>query len=306
MPRLEVELAGLRLRNPTVLASGILGLSAGLAKRVEEAGAGAFTTKTVTREPRPGYPNPTFVVLEHGYLNAVGLANPGIDYFCGELLEMKKVVRIPVILSVGGGSSEELAEVARRGAACGVDAIELNISCPHVKGMGVELGSDPGEVAEAVRAIKRETGLPLFVKLSVHHDYISVAEESLKAGADGLTAINTVRAMAIDIYARRPILSNVYGGYSGPAIRPIALRVVYELYEAFPRVPIIGVGGVDGWQAAVEFLLAGARAVGVGSVIAAKDLAIFREIVEGLRRYLEAEGFESVEEIVGLAHEIRA
>lgn len=304
MPRLQVELAGLKLRNPTVLASGVLGLSAGLAKRVEEAGAGAFTTKTVTLEPRRGYPNPTFAVLEHGYLNAVGLANPGIDYFCGELVEMKKLLKIPLILSVGGGSSEEVAEVARRGSACGADAIELNVSCPHVKGMGVELGSDPCEVAEAVRRIKRETGLPTFVKLSVHHNYLQIAEESLKAGADGFTAINTVRAVAIDVYARKPVLSNVYGGYSGPAIRPIAVGVVYELYEHFPRTPIIGVGGVDSWQAALEFLLAGARAVGVGSAIAAKDLAIFGEIVEGLIRYLESEGFSSIEEIVGLAHSV--
>jgi dihydroorotate dehydrogenase (NAD+) catalytic subunit len=303
LPRLEVELAGLKLRNPTVLASGVLGLSAGLAKRVEEAGAGAFTTKTITLEPRRGYPNPTFVVLEHGYLNAVGLANPGIDYFCSELREMKGLLKIPLILSVGGSSADEVTEVARRGAACGADAIELNVSCPHVKGLGVELGSDPGEVAEAVRRIKRETGLPIFVKLSLHHDYLRVAEECLKAGADGFTALNTIRAMAIDVYARKPVLSNVYGGYSGPAIKPIAVRVVYELYERFPRTPIIGVGGVDSWQAAIEFLLAGARAVGVGSAIAVKDLTIFREILEGLNRYLESEGFSSIEEVVGLAHD---
>ena len=298
---LEVEVAGLRLRNPTVLASGVLGVSASLAKRVEEAGAGAFTTKTVMREPRRGYMNPTFVVLEHGYLNAVGLANPGIEHFCQELREMRESLSIPVILSVGGGSAEELVEVARRGVECGAQAVELNVSCPHVRGMGVELGHRADEVAGAVGEIRR-LGVPVLVKLSVHHDYIRLAEACLDAGASGFTAINTVRGMAIDIYARKPVLSNVYGGYSGPAIRPIAVRVVYELYEAFPGVPIIGVGGVDGWEAALELILAGASAVGVGSAIAEKDLAIFGEIVRGLKEYMEREGFSSIKELVGLAH----
>jgi dihydroorotate dehydrogenase (NAD+) catalytic subunit len=298
---LEVEVAGLRLRNPTVLASGVLGVSASLAKRVEEAGAGAFTTKTVTREPRRGYMNPTFVVLKHGYLNAVGLANPGIEHFCQELREMRESLSIPVILSVGGGSAEELVEVARRGVECGAQAVELNVSCPHVRGMGVELGHRADEVAGAVGEIRR-LGVPVLVKLSVHHDYLRLAEACLDAGASGFTAINTVRGMAIDIYARKPVLSNVYGGYSGPAIRPIAVRVVYELYEAFPGVPIIGIGGVDGWEAALELILAGASAVGVGSAIAEKDLAIFEEIVRGLKEYMEREGFSSIKELVGLAH----
>jgi len=301
LPRLEVELAGLKLRNPTVLAAGVLGLSAGLAKRVEEAGAGAFTTKTVTLEPRRGYLNPTFAVLEHGYLNAVGLANPGIEYFCRELREMRRLLSIPVILSAGGGSAEELVEVARRGVECGAHAVELNVSCPHVSGMGVELGHRVDEVASAVSEIRR-LGVPIFVKLSVHHDYVKLAEACLDAGASGFTAINAVRGMAIDIYARKPVLSNVYGGYSGPAIRPIAVRVVYELYEAFPEVPIIGVGGVDGWESALEFILAGASAVGIGSAIARKDLRLFEEIVKGLEEYMEREGFGSIGELVGLAH----
>jgi len=298
---LEVYLAGLRLRNPTVLASGILGVSASLAKRVEEAGAGAFTTKTVTREPRKGYMNPTFVVLEHGYLNAVGLANPGIEYFCQELREMRESLSIPIILSAGGGSAEELVEVAKRGVECGAHAVELNVSCPHVRGMGVELGHRADEVAGAVGEIRR-LGVPVFVKLSAHHDYLKLAEACLDAGASGFTAINTVKGMAIDIYARKPVLSNIYGGYSGPAIRPIAVRVVYELYEAFPGVPIVGVGGVDGWEAALELILAGASAVGVGSAIAEKDLGIFEEIARGLREYMEREGFSSIRELVGFAH----
>lgn len=302
MPSLEVRLAGLRLRNPTVIASGILGTSASIAKRVEEAGAGAFTTKTITLEPRRGYENPTFVELEHGYLNAIGLANPGIDAFCSELEKMRKTLSIPVILSVGGGSMKELVDVALRGVSCGASALELNVSCPHVKGMGAEVGDNPETVAEIVRAIRDATDLPLFVKLSPHHDYVKLALKALEAGASGFTAINTVRGMVIDIYARRPVLSNRFGGYSGRGIRPIAVKVVYDLYERVGDAPIIGVGGVDSWQAAVEMMLAGASAVGVGSEIARKDLGLFREINEGISLYLEREGFSSVKEIVGLAH----
>jgi len=304
LPSLEVELAGLRLRNPTVLASGILGTSASLAKRVEEAGAGAFTTKTITPEPRRGYENPTFVELEHGFLNAIGLANPGIEAFCSELRAMRGTLSIPVILSAGGGRLEDFVEVAARGMECGAQAVELNVSCPHVKGMGAEVGDNPEVVARIVAELSGSVKAPVLVKLSPHHDYLRVAEKAIGAGASGLTAINTVRGMAIDIYARRPVLSNKYGGYSGPGIRPVAVKVVYDLYERFGDVPIIGVGGVDSWQAAVEMMLAGASAVGVGSSIARKDLALFSEIARGLSKYLEDEGFASVKEIVGLAHKV--
>lgn len=302
MPSLEVKLAGLRLRNPTVLASGILGTSADLARRVEEAGAGAFTTKTITPEERRGYSNPTFVELDFGFLNAIGLANPGIEAFCGELRRMRELLSIPVILSVGGASAEDFARVAARGVECGAQALELNVSCPHVKGMGAEVGDKPELVAEIVEEIRSRVEVPVFVKLSPHHDYLRVAERALDAGASGFTAINTVRGMVIDVYARMPVLSNKFGGYSGPAIRPIAVKVVYDLYEEFGSVPVIGVGGVDSWQAAVEMILAGARAVGVGSAIARRGLAIFSEIVSGIAEYLEEEGFNSVEEMVGLAH----
>jgi len=302
---LSVRLASLSLRNPTVLASGILGISASLARRIEAAGAGAFTTKTVTREPRRGYFNPVFVELEHGYLNAIGLSNPGIDYFKKELEEMKRTVKIPVILSVGGSTPEEIEYVARQGAEAGVDALELNVSCPHIKGMGLEMGDNAETVREIVKRVKAAVGeKPVFVKISPHHRYVELADAALSAGADGVVAINTLRAMSIDIYAKAPVLSNVRGGYSGPAILPVAVRVVYDIYEAVGRVPIIGVGGVDSWRAAVELLLAGASAVGIGSAIAAKDLSLFRDVLDGLRQYMRNERFSSVEEIVGYAHKV--
>ncbi|MCS7126264.1 MAG: dihydroorotate dehydrogenase [Aigarchaeota archaeon] len=301
---LQIELAGLKLRNPLILASGILGNSASLALRIEEAGAGAYTTKTITKDARPGYRNPSFVKLETGYLNAVGLANPGIDYFSEELDLMKKLLKIPVILSVGGKDLEEYEYVVKVGVEHGVDAFELNLSCPHVEKMGAELGEDLEAAINIIRRVKAVAhGRPIFLKLSAHYNYLKLAEEAVRAGISGFTAINTLRGLAIDIYARTPILSNIYGGYSGPGIKPIALKVVYDLYERFRNVPIIGVGGVDSWVSALEMILAGASAVGIGSAIATKDLEVFREIIEGLRRYLETEGFRSIVELVGLAHE---
>ena len=302
---LRVELAGIRLRNPLVLASGILGTTISLLKRVEKAGAGAVTTKTLTLRPRPGYPNPVLVELDFGFVNAMGLPNPGVDYFLDELYGEQKVeIEIPVIISIGGGSAEEFSVISSKLRKYPVEAVELNLSCPHVKGHGLELGSDPEAVYEVVSSIRSNLPhTPLFVKLSANvASVLDIAEAALRAGASGFVAINTLRAMVIDIYAKKPVLSNVYGGLSGPAIRPVAVRVVYELYENFPRVPIIGVGGVDSWHAAVEFLLAGASAVGIGSVIARKDLAVFDEILKGLKTYLKAEGYERIGDIVGLAH----
>lgn len=302
---LSIKLSSLSLRNPTVLASGILGVSASLARRVESAGAGAYTTKTITRKPRKGYSNPVFVELEHGYLNAIGLSNPGIDYFKEELKKMKKSLEIPVILSIGGNTPEDFEYTAKAGVSMGVDALELNISCPHVKGVGLEIGDDIKLVKEIVKRVKAVAGgKPVFVKLSLHHRYIELAEATLSAGADGLVAINTIRGIAIDIYAKTPILSNIRGGYSGPAILPIAVRVVYDIYEALGHVPIIGVGGVDSWKAAVELILAGASAVGIGSAIASRDLSLFKDIVDGLKQYMRDEGFKSIEEMIGYAHRV--
>lgn len=303
---LEINLAGIRLRNPIVLASGILGVSMSLLKRVEQAGAGAVTTKTITLNPRQGYANPVFVDLEYGFLNAMGLPNPGVDYFVREFFEGCERLNIPLIVSIGGGSAEEFYEICARICKCPMDAVELNLSCPHAKGYGLEVGADPQHVYDIVRRVRKcFPSKPIFVKLSATvPSIVEVAEAALKAGASGFVAINTVRAIAIDIYAKKPILSNVYGGLSGPAIKPIAVRVVYELYENFKNVPIIGVGGVDSWETAVEFLLAGARAVGIGSAVVRRDLEIFNEILEGLKRYLEVEGYDRVSDIVGLAHEV--
>ena len=299
---LSVEVAGMKLRNPLILASGILGITPGTLKRVERAGAGAVTTKTITKEKKSGYGNPVIVELEYGLLNAMGLPNPGVKYFLEEMKEMKKMLEIPLIVSIAGSTPDEYAYLAKIVSHAGADAIELNLSCPHVEKTGVEVGSDPDMVYDIVKNVKIASNKPILVKLSaMTPSIVEIGKAAVDGGADGIVAINTIRAMAIDIYARRPILSNKFGGLSGPAIKPIAVRCVYELYEAV-RVPIIGVGGILNWQDAVEFILAGATAVEVGTAIAIRDLNIFREIKEGLIRYMIEEGFNSIKELIGIAH----
>lgn len=298
---LSVRLAGLFMPNPTMLASGILGMSAETMKRAAEAGAGAVVTKSVGLRASNGYPNPTVIQIECGFLNAVGLPNPGIHKFIEEIKALKDL-GIPVIVSVFGFSPKEYAEVAGLAADAGASAIELNLSCPHVRGTGAEIGQNPRMVKMTVEAVKGSVSKPVFAKLTPNtSDIVGLAEAAVSAGADAVTAINTVRAMAIDVETFRPILANRVGGLSGPAIKPIALRCVYEIYEAV-SVPIIGCGGIMGWRDAAEFMLAGASAVQIGSAVAFEGLSIFKSINTGLAEYLARKGFRSVSEIVGLAH----
>jgi len=299
--QIETEIAGLRLRNPTILASGILGTSADYLMKIAQAGAGAVTTKSVGSKPREGYKNPTVIQVECGILNAVGLPNPGIQMFVKEIREIRSL-EIPLIVSVYGFSPEEYAEVATMAVEAGADAVELNLSCPHVKGAGAEIGRSPEMVSLVIEKVKESVGKPIFAKLSPNvADIKEIAVAAATSGADAITAINTVRAMAIDIETCRPILANKIGGLSGGAIKPIAVRCVYEIYEAVD-VPIIGCGGVRTWRDAVELMLAGASAVQIGSAIAYEGLSVFRNIVEGVKSYLRRKKFGSVREIVGLAH----
>lgn len=298
---LSVRIAGLFMPNPTMLASGILGMSAETLRRAAEAGAGAVVTKSVGPRPSSGYPNPTVIQIDCGFLNAVGLPNPGIHRFVEEIRSLRDL-EVPVIVSIFGFSPNEYAEVAGIAVDAGASAVELNLSCPHVKGTGAEMGQDPKMVRSVVEAVKGSINRPVFAKLTPNTaNIVELADAAASAGADAITAINTVRAMAIDVETFRPILANKIGGLSGPAIKPIALRCVYEIYEAV-SVPVIGCGGIMGWRDAVEFMLAGASAIQVGSAIAIKGLQIFRDICAGLAEYLAAKGFRSVGEIVGLAH----
>jgi dihydroorotate dehydrogenase (NAD+) catalytic subunit len=295
-------LAGLRLANPTILASGILGYSAETLESIVKGGAGAVVTKSVGLKPRVGYANPTIVQTSCGLINAMGLPNPGIDEFVKEIHEAKTVLNVPLIVSVYGFSAEEYATVAKKAVDAGANAVELNVSCPHVRETGSEIGQNPKILAEVVGKVKAVVDKPVFVKLSPNvTSIVEIAEAAAKAGADALTAINTVRAMVIDTETAMPILSNKIGGLSGPAMKPIAIRCVYEIYEHV-KVPIIGCGGIVNWRDAVEFLLAGASAVQIGTAVAQKGPNVFRAVTRGINVYLKRKGFESVNKIVGLSH----
>jgi dihydroorotate dehydrogenase (NAD+) catalytic subunit len=299
--RLATKIAGLKLANPTILASGILGYTGLSLKSVIEAGAGAVVTKSMGLEPRTGYPNPTVVQTDCGLLNAMGLPNPGISHFKEEMKELKNN-GVPIIMSIYGYSSEEFAMVAETAAEIGADAIELNVSCPHVKKAGAEIGCDPQLLTEIVKTVKKKVNIPVIAKLTPNVANIGeIAEAAEKAGADAITAINTVKAMSIEIETGRPLLANKFGGLSGPAIKPIAVRCVYDVYSSVD-VPVIGCGGITSWQDAIEFMLAGASAVQIGTAIAFKDVNVFTSVTKGINTYLQRKSFKNVKELVGLAH----
>jgi dihydroorotate dehydrogenase (NAD+) catalytic subunit len=232
----------------------------------------------------------------------MGLPNPGIAVYSEEIKFSKTILRVPVIVSVFGYSAEEYAAVAKGAVEAGADAVELNVSCPHVKQTGAEIGQNPKLLAEVVQMVKAAINKPLIVKLSPNvTDLTVLAHAAVEAGADALTAVNTIKAMAVDAETMRPILANVKGGLSGPAVKPVALRCVYDIYEAFEDVPIIGCGGISDWRDAVEFFLAGASAVQIGTAVAT-DIEVFQTINKGVETYLRRKQIGSVKEIVGLAH----
>jgi dihydroorotate dehydrogenase (NAD+) catalytic subunit len=286
-----------------MLAAGILGLSGASMRQIIDSGAGAVVTKSVGLKPREGYPNPSVAQVSCGLINAMGLPNPRVHDFVEEIREAKRGEgNVPVIVSVYGFSAEEFAKVARIGDRAGADALELNVSCPHVEKTGSEIGQSPKLVAEVVEKVRAAVKKPVILKLTPNvADVAEVAKVGVEAGADAITAINTVRAMKIDVETAQPVLANKIGGLSGPAIKPIAVRCVYEIYEAVD-VPLIGCGGIATWQDAAEFMLAGASAVQIGTAIASKDLGVFKSVTRGIDSYVRGKGFGSVKEIVGLSH----
>ena len=299
-PDLSVEFAGIKLPNPTILASGILGVSGEILIRVSRAGAGGVVSKSFNRIGREGYRNPSFIEVPGGFLNALGIPNPGMEEMREEV-ETASKQGIRVIASVFGFDAEEFAEAAAMGEKGGAIAIELNVSCPHVKEVGVEIGQRPRVVADVTRAVKSRVRVPVFVKLSPNvTDITEIAKAAESAGADGITAINSVLGTAVDVDSGFPILGGVLGGLSGPAIHAIALRAVYQIRQAV-SIPIIGVGGIEDWKGAVEMMMAGASAVQIGSAITTKGLDVFREVTLGLGKFLERKGYRSVREIVSMA-----
>jgi dihydroorotate dehydrogenase (NAD+) catalytic subunit len=299
---ISTSIAGVSLRNPTILAAGVLGLTASSLLKVWRAGAGAVVTKSVGIEPREGYKNPTVVDVGCGLINAMGLPNPGVEEFIEEIRTLKqRNSEVRIIASVYGGAVKDFVSTVDVIAQTAVDAIELNVSCPHVKKMGVEVGQDPALLREIVNSVKSITGCPVFTKLSPNTSNIQrLASVIEAAGGDAVVAVNTLRAMAINIETGRPILGNHIGGLSGPALKPVALRCVYEIAQTV-SIPIIGCGGIMNWQDAVEYFYAGAHAVQIGTAIAYKEVTVFNDITNGIRAFLDLKGYQSVKEIVGLS-----
>ncbi|MGQ0797759.1 MAG: dihydroorotate dehydrogenase [Methanobacteriota archaeon] len=302
MVSLETDFAGIKMWNPTMLASGFLDETGGSLLRVYREGAGAVVTKSIGPEPREGNANPTIVELDVGMLNAVGLPNPG-------MVEFEREVKIAldggalVIGSVYGKDAAEYAAVADRLASYGVAAIELNLSCPHARGLGTEIAQSVDAVQQFTRAVKDVVDVPVLPKLSPNVSNIAafgIAAE--KGGADGIVAINTVKAMAISPELKIPILANTYGGLSGPAIRPIGVKAIYDLYEAID-VPLVGVGGIATGRDAIEYLMAGASAVQIGTAIATHGLGVFERVKTEMSSVLEEIGAKSVADVIGVAHE---
>lgn len=302
MADLNVDVAGLKLKNPVMLASGILGETGASLVRVAQAGAGAVVTKSIGLEAREGYANPTVLELEAGILNAVGLANPGADEYANELKSAKRG-DVPVIASVFGKSEGEMSQVAKLMEKAGASAIELNLSCPHARNVGAELGRDPEVVGSIVSSVKNSVDIPVFAKITPNvTDVADTALAVANSRGDGIVAINTIKAMAINPETGMPILSNRVGGLSGPAIKPIGVRCVYELYESI-EIPIIGVGGILTGRDALEYMMAGATTIQIGSAAYYRGIEVFARVVDEINEFLDEHGFKSVNEVIGIAHD---
>jgi dihydroorotate dehydrogenase (NAD+) catalytic subunit len=232
----------------------------------------------------------------------MGLPNPGIQAYAEEM-KLARASKVPIFASVFAASIKDFIFVSSKMEEYGANAIELNLSCPHAKGYGMEMGIDPDIVHDIVKEVKGSVKIPVFAKLTPNtHRLVEVGLAVEKAGGDGIVAINTVKAIAISVEFRRPVLSNISGGLSGPAVKPIGLRSVYDLYSKV-SIPIIGVGGIDDWRDAMEYIMAGARAVQVGSAIGRKGLRVFEDVKTGMRVYMEANGVKSISDLVGVANE---
>ena len=298
---ISTNIGSLPLKNPTMLASGIMDEDAGSMKRIIKCGAGAIVTKSIGLQPREGYPNPTLIELEYGILNAMGLPNPGIDEFGEEILQLKKS-KTPIIGSIYGANAKEFIELGQKMEDYGVSAIELNLSCPHAKRYGLEVGSDPKLIQIITSSVKVNVNIPVFVKLSPNATNISEIAKAAESGnADAIVAINSVKAMKINIEVGKPVLSNKIGGYSGRAIKPIGVRCVYEIAEHVD-IPIIGVGGILSGEDAIEYMMAGASAIQIGAGVFYRELDIFKKIKKEIEQWMDKHSYKKISDIVGVAH----
>ncbi len=301
---LSTTLCGVRLPNPTVLASGILGLSHEVMVRVVHAGAGAITTKSCSLQPRSGHHNPTVLDWGQGLINAVGLSNPGVEVMVEEIRAAKEQLAplgVPIIASIFAESIYDFGTIARFISEAEPDLIEVNISCPNIDDRYRQMfAANPYVAAQVTRRVKQNTDIPVLVKLSPNvTDVVEIARAVVEAGADGITAINSLGpGLIVDIETCRPVLAHTTGGLSGPAIRPIAVRCVYDICRAVD-VPVVAVGGVASGRDAVEMLLVGATAVGIGSAVYYRGIEVFQQVCDELREYMARHGYARVEEVRG-------
>lgn len=299
---LTTQLAGITLRNPILTSSGTYGFGEEYAAYCPVEALGGITLKGITPLPRLGNPVPRLAETPAGLLNSVGLENPGLEEFLNSYLPKVRKLPTAVIANISGFSLEDYVQIARAlQKDSGLAALEVNISCPNVKHGGMHFGTDPKSAEEVIAAVKAATDLPVIAKLSPNvTDIVGMAQAVQHGGADALALINTLLGMSIDIENQRPVLANTFGGLSGPAIRPVAVRMVWQVFETV-NLPIIGMGGIMTWQDAVEFLLAGATAISIGTGNFVNPQAP-QEIIKGIEDYCERNGLASVHELVGRAH----
>lgn len=301
-PELAVNIGGIMMKNPVATASGTFGFGSEYAPYIDLNLLGALVVKGLTLQPRAGNPTPRLVETTAGVLNSIGLQNPGVERFIEDLLPSLAGYDLPVIVNIAGDTVQDYGKLAARlDRACGVAGLEVNISCPNVKKGGMQFGSDPDMAAEVTRAVKAGTDKPVIVKLSPNvTSIVAVAEKVARAGADALSMINTLLGMAIDVKTRCPVLGNIMGGLSGPAVKPVAVRAVWQVFREV-KLPIIGMGGIFTSEDAVEFILAGATAIAVGTANFVNPRATM-DVIEGIKQYMIENGVRNINELVGAAN----
>jgi dihydroorotate dehydrogenase (NAD+) catalytic subunit len=299
---LRTTICGIRLKNPTLLASGIMDEDAGSMQRMSDCGAGAIVTKSIGMQPKEGYANPTLLELEFGLLNAMGLPNPGIELYGQEIKKLKKS-KTPIIGSIIGANAKEFVMLATKMEQYGAAAVELNVSCPHAKRYGLEVGCDTALLQTIVSSVKKQIHIPVFVKVSPNVvNIVEIAQAAEKGNADAIVAINTVKGMKIDLETAQPILANKTGGYSGKAIKPIGIRCVYDITKSI-HIPVIGVGGITTGEDAIEYFMAGASAVQIGSAVYYRGPEVFKYICKEINVWMEKHGYKKINELRGAAHQ---
>lgn len=298
-PRMSVDISGIELKNPVMAASGTFGYGEEFAPFVDLNRLGAIITKGISLEPMEGNPPPRIVETVGGMINSIGLQNVGLQAFIRDKVPFLSQFTTPVIANIFGGTTREFGELAKRlGDSPGIAGLEVNISCPNVAKGGVLFGADPKMAHRVVRTVRRSTCLPIIIKLSPNVTDIAIIAKAVEeAGGDAISIMNTLMAMAIDPQSRRPLLSTIIGGLSGPAIKPVALRLVWQAVAAV-KIPVIGIGGIMTPRDALEFIIVGARAVQVGTANFVKPTTCL-EIIDGIEAYLRENGFTDIGQLVG-------